>query len=97
MVQDAGTGRKTGFGAGGGSAENAKIFTRRDQDAHDYKWVYQRTAWAERFGGSVREASLGWLENEQRWDGGYIGYRMLNMGLPGRRIRERRRTCRRLL
>ena len=42
-----------------------------------------------RIGDKVREARLRWYGHVQRRDEGYIGKRMLGMGIPGRRKRGR--------
>ena len=47
------------------------------------------TAHVARFGEKVREARLRWFGHVLRRDEGYIGQRMLRMGLPGRRKRGR--------
>lgn len=46
------------------------------------------TAGVERFGDDVRPARLRWFGHVQRRDIRYIGKRVLNMELLGRRIRE---------
>ena len=42
-----------------------------------------------RIGDKVREARLRWYGHVQRRNEGYIGKRMLGMGIPGRRKRGR--------
>ncbi|KAK3563090.1 hypothetical protein QTP86_016327, partial [Hemibagrus guttatus] len=60
--------------------------TRLDRIRNEY---IRGTAHVERLGDKVREARLRWFGHVQRRDSEYIGRRMLDMGLPGRRQRGR--------
>lgn len=71
-------------GAGGGRAEDVKIFIESDQEGQNQyiRW----TAQVERFGDKVREAKLRLSGYVQRRNSGYIGQRMLED--PCRKQRE---------
>ncbi|KAK3534836.1 hypothetical protein QTP86_026664, partial [Hemibagrus guttatus] len=58
--------------------------TRLDRIRNEY---IRGTAHVGRLGDKVREARLRWFGHVQRRDSEYIGRRMLDMGLPGRRQR----------
>ncbi|KAK3566893.1 hypothetical protein QTP86_004748 [Hemibagrus guttatus] len=60
--------------------------TRLDRIRNEY---IRGTAHVGRLGDKVREARLRWFGHVQRRDSEYIGRRMLDMGLPGRRQRGR--------
>ena len=60
--------------------------TRMDKIRNEY---IRGSAQVGRFGEKVREARLRWFGHVQRSDTGYIGRRMLNMKLPGKRKRGR--------
>ncbi|KAK3535973.1 hypothetical protein QTP70_022853 [Hemibagrus guttatus] len=60
--------------------------TRLDRIRNEY---IRGTAHVGRLGDKVREARLRWFGHFQRRDSEYIGRRMLDMGLPGRRQRGR--------
>ncbi|KAK3545925.1 hypothetical protein QTP70_016972, partial [Hemibagrus guttatus] len=60
--------------------------TRLDRIRNKY---IRGTAHVGRLGDKVREARLRWFGHVQRREGEYIGRRMLDMGLPGRRQRGR--------
>ncbi|MCJ8744401.1 hypothetical protein PDJAM_G00118290 [Pangasius djambal] len=60
--------------------------TRLDRIWNEY---IRGTAHVGRLGDKVREARLRWFGNVQRRESEYIGRRMLDMELPGRRRRER--------
>lgn len=64
--------------------DSVKIFIQSDEDREDYSWLYI-------YGDRVRKPmiKLRWFGHMQRRDGWYIGKRMLNMELPGRRKRGR--------
>ncbi|KAK3524733.1 hypothetical protein QTP86_001887, partial [Hemibagrus guttatus] len=66
--------------------------TRLDRIRNEY---IRGTAHVGRLGDKVREARLRWFGHVQRRDSEYIGRRMLDMELPGRRQRGRpkRRLC----
>ncbi|KAK3522807.1 hypothetical protein QTP86_001539 [Hemibagrus guttatus] len=65
--------------------------TRLDRIRNEY---IRGTAHVGRLGDKVREARLRWFGHVQRRDSEYIGRRMLDMGLPGRRQRGRpKRRC----
>ncbi|KAK3569568.1 hypothetical protein QTP86_001618 [Hemibagrus guttatus] len=60
--------------------------TRLDRIRNEY---IRGTAHVGRLGDKVREARLRWFGHVQRRESEYIGRRMLDMGLPGRRQRGR--------
>ncbi|KAK3520147.1 hypothetical protein QTP70_016254 [Hemibagrus guttatus] len=60
--------------------------TRLDRIRNEY---IRGTAHVGRLGDKVKEARLRWFGHVQRRDSEYIGRRMLDMGLPGRRQRGR--------
>ncbi|KAK3543780.1 hypothetical protein QTP70_027194 [Hemibagrus guttatus] len=60
--------------------------TRLDRIRNEY---IRGTAHVGRLGDKVREARLRWFGHVQRWESEYIGRRMLDMELPGRRQRGR--------
>ena len=60
--------------------------TRKDKIRNDY---IRGTAHVRRFGDKAREARLRWFGHVKRRDEGYVGRRMLDMDLPGRRRRGR--------
>ncbi|KAK3522431.1 hypothetical protein QTP86_010638 [Hemibagrus guttatus] len=60
--------------------------TRLDRIRNEY---FRGTAHVGRLGDKVREARLRWFGHVQRRESEYIGRRMLDMGLPGRRQRGR--------
>lgn len=64
--------------------DSVKIFFQSDEDREDYSWLYI-------YRDRVRKPmiKLRWFGHMQRRDGWYIGKRMLNMELPGRRKRGR--------
>ena len=60
--------------------------TRMDKIRNEY---IGGTAQVGRFGDKAREARLSWFGHVRRSDAGYIGRRMLEMELPGKRKRGR--------
>jgi hypothetical protein len=60
--------------------------TRMDRIKNEY---IRGTAHVERFGDKAREARLRWFGHVHRRDSKYIGKRMLNLELPGKRARGR--------
>ncbi|XP_063881686.1 uncharacterized protein LOC135111938 [Scylla paramamosain] len=60
--------------------------TRMDKIRNDY---IRGTTHVRRFGDKAREARLRWLGHVRRSDEGYVGRRMLDMDLPGRRKKGR--------
>ncbi len=80
-----GAGRKAGGEVRLSTVEYTVIFFGSDDDGQYKKEVYQKDS-VSRVIQRVRETKLKLLGKVHKWDEGYVGRRMLEMELPGRRL-----------
>ena len=88
---DCGSDWEAGEEDGSGRNEDGEMVVRGDKEGHDKEQIYQRDREDCKTGDKLRSGRLRWYGHVKRREEAYVGRRVLEMELPGRRKRGRQK------